>query len=246
MPLLHAAEDRHFWFRARNALLAALIDQIEPTLAAGYRVLEVGCGTGNTLRVLDRACTRGTVVGMDFQREGLRLARARVRCSLVQGDITTPPFHRDVFFDLIGMFDVLEHIDDDRRTLEAVRSRLSPGGVLILTVPADPRLWSAVDVAAGHCRRYTLEELQAKLHHGGFRIEYLSPIMRFLHPLVRIARTLSGQLVRDRFDSAATELRITPIVNGLVYRALMREVPLITRRSVLPYGTSLVAIARYA
>src|SRR6059036_3246571 len=80
-------EDRHFWFRARNEVIAALARQITRGLEPGYRVLEVGCGTGNVLRFLEKACPQGTVIGMDLFGEGLAFARRRTKCPLVQGDM---------------------------------------------------------------------------------------------------------------------------------------------------------------
>lgn len=245
-PLLAAAEDRHFWFVARNQVIAALVEGIEPALSSGYRVLEIGCGTGNTLRVLERLCPRGFVAGMDFQREGLTHARRRVRCPLLQGDMRAVPFRSNVRFDVVGMFDVLEHLDDDRGALTAVRDLLRPDGVLLLTVPAAPELWSRFDVAAGHCRRYRAPDLASRLTSAGFTVEYLSPFMTALYPvawLVRVARQRFGR-THDPFDATTDELRIVPGVNAVMRWALLREVRFVRHRRVLPFGSSLVAVAR--
>src|SRR5438876_230682 len=74
---LFRIEDRHFWFQARNRILSAVFAQLVRNLPSGYTVLEVGCGTGNVLRHLEKACSRGTVVGMDLFAEGLKFARTR-------------------------------------------------------------------------------------------------------------------------------------------------------------------------
>ena len=245
-PALAAAEDRHFWFRARNAVIRAVVSTIEPTLTSGYRVLEVGCGTGNTLRVLAGACGRGSVVGMDSQHDGLPFARRRVSCPLIQGDIRQPPFPPSLRFDLIGMFDVLEHIPDDVDALVALRSRLCAGGVLLLTVPAAPELWGSFDVASRHCRRYTTETLQASLRAAGLEVEYLSPFMTSLYPFALIKRRWRMPRVREghRRDPVADELRIVPILNGALEWLLASEAPFVAARRRLPLGTSLLAVAR--
>lgn len=243
MPLLRAVEDSHFWFRARNRVIGSLVRQLEAGFQPGYRVLEVGCGTGNTLRVLTSTCTRGVVFGMDVHREGLMLAKERVRCPLLQADISAAPFGSGVRFNMVAMFDVLEHIFDDRSTLTAVRSWMAPGGFLLLTVPAGPRLWSAVDVAAGHCRRYSARQLKGLLETTGFNVAYLSPMMASLYPILWVARNISP-LRHEQHDPAAAELRVVPLLNEMMLAFLSAEARFIDRRRVLPFGTSLVAIAR--
>jgi SAM-dependent methyltransferase len=242
---LRAAEDRHFWFGARNAVIAVLARQIDAGLSPGYRALEVGCGTGNTLQVLVAACRRGVLIGMDFQREGLALARDRVRSPLVQADVCRAPFSPSVKFALIGMFDVLEHIDDDRRVLAAAREWLAPGGALFLTVPAAPELWSAFDVAARHCRRYTRDQLQDKLQEAGFSVEYVSPFMSILYPVTWLRRRVMARWAGKGAGNPVTaDLRVVPGLNEAMAFALRYECRLIHARRQLPLGTSLVAIAR--
>src|SRR2546426_974449 len=77
---LASIESKHFWFRTRNRVIATLAEQITKNWAYGYRVLEVGCGTGNVLRTLEQTCFRGVVVGMDLFAEGLAFARTRTSC----------------------------------------------------------------------------------------------------------------------------------------------------------------------
>jgi SAM-dependent methyltransferase len=246
LPHLRAAEDRHFWFVARNQILTALLSGLEPRLPAGYRVLEVGCGDGNTLRVLTRVCRRGAVFGMDLQGEGLEVARPRVDCALVRGDIVRSPFIPAARFHVIAMFDVIEHIDEEGDVLAAARGMLAPDGVLVLTVPADPHLWSAFDEAAGHRRRYTADSLSKGLIDAGFRVEYLSPFMTALYPLTWIRRRTSRHpLTEDAaFEFARRDLRIVPVLNPLLRWVLSREARFIAARARLPFGTSLLAVAR--
>lgn len=247
-----AVEDRHFWFRARNHILAALVAQLTAKLASGYRVLEVGCGTGNTLRALEQAGTRGTIIGMDLFGEGLRYARQRFSCALVQGDMQKPPFKTE--FHLIGLFDVLEHLTDDRQVLHDLHTMLIPNGALLLTVPAHPSLWSYRDEVAHHRRRYTRTELAAKLEEAGYQVEYLTPYMTSIFPLVWGGRRVAGLLNRQSAQTSShrqelqelddMEMQIRPGLNGLLTFLLTQEARLMRRRYRLPFGTSLLAIAR--
>jgi len=243
-PLV-AVEDRHFWFRARNRIISLLARQAATKFAAGYRVLEVGCGDGNVLRFLEKACPDAMVVGMDYFGEGLAYARDRCSCPLVQGDLKLPPFGKT--FHLIGIFDVLEHLPDDRQVLHDLRRILDPQGRLMLTVPCDPALWSAFDEASGHCRRYRKEDLEQKLQECGYIVEYLTPYMAGIYPLVWLSRRFGkrsgpGEVAR----AVKRDLRVIPVLNGMLSVVLSQEIRWIRRRRNLPIGTSLLALARKA
>ncbi len=248
---LFAVEDRHFWFRSRNEVIRLLVKQLTVALAPGYRVLEVGCGTGNVLRVLESACSGGIVVGMDLFADGLAYARRRTSCALVQADVGSPPF--DTRFQLIGLFDVLEHLADDRQTLRDLHALLADDGALVLTIPASMSLWSYFDEASHHCRRYELPELTGTLRATGFHVEYITNWMMPAFPLLWLGRRLaaiahrrpspSGNRSRDLAES---DLRIIPVINDVLAFALRQEARVIARRGRLPIGSSLLAIARKA
>jgi SAM-dependent methyltransferase len=246
---LFAIEDRHFWFRARNRVIAKVVSQITVGLPPGYRVLEVGSGSGNVLRILQQACPHGMVVGMDLFADSFQYARQRCSCSLVQGDMLKPPFASN--FQLIGVFDVLEHLPDDMQALRDLHSMLTIRGALLLTVPIHPSLWSYFDEASCHCRRYEPDELERKLIDAGFQVEYLTPYMSTILPLVWLRRRLVALVNRGRaadprrvHELAASELRVTPVVNELMGWLLGLEARSIARRRRLRIGTSLLAVAR--
>jgi SAM-dependent methyltransferase len=248
-PLLVALEDRHFWFRARNKAILALVSPLARRLPPRSRILEVGCGTGNVIRFLEQECGAGLVVGMDLFAEGLHYARQRTSCLLVQGDVLAPPLRPQ--FDIIGLFDVLEHLPDDGRVLQTLRNMLVPGGCLLLSVPAHPSLWGPFDEASCHLRRYGLAELESELVHTGFRVEYLTHYMALSFPLLWLRRRLSSWPTRRRGEgalrkssAAETELRIIPVVNELLACLLSQEARLIGQRRVIPFGASLLAVAR--
>jgi len=243
---LVAAEDRHFWFTARNQVIAAALGWATQSLPAGFRTLEIGCGTGNVLRLLEKLSGAEKVVGMDRFAGGLRYARQRTQCALVQGDMHAPPFQTQ--FHLIGMFDVIEHFADERPALRDARALLAPGGKLLLTVPALMGLWSYADEFAGHQRRYDRRQLTEKLMAAGFSVDYVSYFMATTYPMMWLKRratswshqTHSPAEARDLF---LAELRPVPIVNGILRWLAGKEAALIASRRVLPFGTSLLAVA---
>lgn len=246
---LFSIEDRHFWFRSRNDIIGDIVRNIVSDLPDGYRILEVGCGTGSVLKTLEQVCSRGMVMGLDQHEEGLQFARKRTNCTLIQGDARTMMF--DERFHVIGLFDVLEHLPDDVRMLADLRDLLVPGGALILTVPALQSLWSYFDEASHHCRRYDREELKVKLEEAGYRVEFVSYYMFALFPLIWLGRRLAPLFSREsartadrEHEMAVQELRIVPVLNELLLGVLQLDRMAISRRLQLPVGTSLVAVAR--
>lgn len=241
---LFAIEERHFWFRSRNAVLTTILRQELPS--EGGTVLEVGCGTGNVLRILAGAAPSALVIGMDSFAEGLAFARSRTNSPLVQGDMHAPPFATK--FDLIGLFDVLEHLPDDLQALQDLHEMLDTNGALVITVPAFPSLWSYFDEASHHYRRYTAKTLANQLMAAGLRIDYLTYYMAPIFPLVWLGRRLAslrGEASEERTRQlAVNELRIIPGVNAAISGILMIERHIVRSRLQLPFGTSLLAIAR--
>jgi SAM-dependent methyltransferase len=243
---LAQVEDRHFWFQARNHLIFKMSKKLVSELPKGYRVLEVGCGTGNVLRTLRQACPDGMVVGLELWFDGLRFAQHRSAGPLVQGDVRHCPFGKP--FDLIGMFDVLEHVPEDLETLRALREALAPGGRLMLTVPAHQYLWSYFDEAARHCRRYSSREIRERLVEAGFEVEFQSQFMTCIFPLVWLFRRVSSWNQRPGPEDAKAltlrEFRVVPVINGLLAALLRLEALWLSRGYRLPIGTSLIVVAR--
>lgn len=112
------------------------------------------------------------LVGLDPFREGLLNARSSTMAERVQGDVMALPFRQH--FDAMGLFDVMEHLEEERPVLEAAHRVLRPGGVLLVTVPANESLWSYFDFLARHKRRYGKEQLRERLVGAGFEIQFLS------------------------------------------------------------------------
>jgi SAM-dependent methyltransferase len=248
---LLAVEERHFWFRARNRAILSIFRPIEHGLDDGYRVLEVGCGDGNVLRALCAAAGRGTVIGMDIHLAGLAIAQHRAgSANLICADIAHPPFAHE--FEVIGLFDVLEHLDDDVGALRASHELLKPRGALLITVPAGPELWSYFDVASHHKRRYTITGLNSKLRSAGFSIERLSAFMSPLYPLLWISRRVLGRDAgrnadpMHSWDIARADLRVRPITGTVLEFLLKQELRLLSRGWKPPIGPSLVGVARPA
>jgi len=246
---LIAVEDKHFWFRVRNQILSNLLRQISDQLKPGFSILEVGCGTGNVLRYIERVCDPGKALGMDLFFEGLQYARKRVACSLIQGDILHSCFRK--CFEVICLFDVLEHIENDEDILKRIHDITTVNGFLVITVPAYPSLWSSYDVVAHHVRRYTLSGLREKVIRSGYRIEYMTHFFTFLWPFIKLIRSMESWANCKKTNVEIFQSRqfnggslIMPALHEIIYRILAVEGYLIARRKKLLLGTSLLVVAR--
>ncbi len=234
---LAAAEARHFWFEARNRLIIAALDKHFP---AARSFLDLGCGTGGVLAAIDRARTDLALCAGDALLAGLERAKRRVPgASFVQLDIRRLPYERE--FDVIGIFDVLEHLDDDEGVLREVRRATKPGGGAIITVPQHPSLWSALDEFSRHRRRYTRAGLLDAVRRAGFEVERVTSFMTFVLPVLLLSRI--GKRDAAMLDPVA-ELKIASAPNA-VLRAICRlEAATIAAGWSWPAGGSLLVVAR--
>lgn len=233
-------EPASFWFRSRNRLLVDTVTAIRPRPQS---VLELGCGTGFVLSALSVALPGCRVTGAELFSEGLAVARARLPAiPLLQLDARRLPF--EDHFDVIGAFDVLEHIDQDETTLARIHRALRPGGRVVLTVPQHRWLWSAADEFAHHERRYTRRELKGKLARAGFTVERITSFVTLLLPLMALSRL--HERTRSRDYEPSREFTATERVGDVLEALLGFERALIRRGATLPFGGSLLAVGRIA
>ncbi len=233
-----AVEAHHWWFRGRRAVLRAVIGRLG--LRPGARILELGSGTGGNFEML-AAFGTVTAVEMDgFARE--ISARKPVLVDLRAGSLPDAFDLGGATFDLVCLFDVLEHIEDDENTLRTLRRLLAPGGAAVITVPAHPKLFGPHDVALHHKRRYERAELQAKLRAAGLRIEKFSFINAALLPLAFLLRGLDKRLARRQASGTA----IPPAPINALFGALFAAEGRLLGFTKLPFGLSLLAVVRAA
>src|SRR4051812_31207050 len=230
-----ALDERHWWYRGRRAVLNAVLDGLD--LPPGARILDAGCGSGRTLDELARR--GGEVRGIELNPLGVRAARERGHEGQ-QAPVEAIP-HGGESFDLVPCPDVLGPTHADVAALRELRRVTEPGGRLIVTVPAHPRLWSRHDEVNGHVRRYTRSTLRAAVREAawlveretGFNAVYLLPAA-----LVRITR-------RQPTDATDSELNLTPPrLDATLALPLRAEGALIRRGHDLPPGLSLLAVLR--
>jgi len=235
---LASSEEKHFWFRIRNKLILWALDKYFKNT---NKFLEIGCGTGFVLSGIEKEFPSLDLYGSEIHQEGLRFASKRVsRAKLFQIDATSIPFKEE--FDVIGSFDVLEHIRQDEKVLCEINKALKPGGGIILTVPQHPFLWSRYDEEGHHVRRYTALELKTKVEYAGFKVIYMTSFVFLLLPLVIVSR-LMPRFKKEQYD-VLSELKIGKSMNFFFEKILFIEYCMIKLGFKSPIGSSLLLIAK--
>ncbi len=236
---LAALEKGHYWFEPRNRLLVGLAQRLFPEAT---RYLEIGCGTGFVLEAFAESRKWKRLIGSELHPQGLVHARRRLgeRAAFVQMDARSIPA-RDAF-DLVGLYDVLEHIPEDEAVLASVAEILGPGGGMIISVPQHPSLWSSADDDAHHVRRYRLCELEGKVRRAGFDVLWSTSYVMSLLPLMVVSRVAKRRRQVDQL--ASLEFNLSPWLNGALRTVLNIEVQLSLRGISWPFGGSRVVVGR--
>lgn len=242
-PILFAAlakiEADHFWFVARNELIVGLADRFFP---AARHLLEIGCGNGAVLRALASSRRWKRVVGSDLHPTGLAHARERMPddVELVQMNALAIPARET--FDLIGAFDIVEHVEDDEGVLRAMRRSMRPSGGAIISAPQHPWLWSGADEIAHHQRRYCRGELESKLRRNGFEVLFSSSFTATLLPLMAASRAKARLWPGN--GGLGRELAVAGQANATLLAILRAEVRLTLTGARWPVGGSRMVVAR--
>jgi len=230
-------EARHWWFVARRAILSTYIESLN--LPENSNILEVGCGTGGNLKMLSRF---GKVSALEMDDDARKMANVKtnylldIKAGSCPNEIPFPKKH----FDLICLFDVLEHIDEDTETLISLRSHLNSNGRLLMTVPAYQWLWSYHDEYLHHKRRYSavcLRELAKQAQYFPEKISYFNTLLFPLVALVRIKEKLF-----NFNQSGNTPVPPAPI--NKLFEYVFSSERFLLKRLNLPFGVSLVLILK--
>lgn len=250
MPEISYPEDGHqrcrqveegsFWFQHRNACLLALLRRFPP----GGRLYDVGGGNGFVAKALQDA--GHDVALVEPGPEGVANARARGLERVIEGRLEDAGLGEGTAA-AVGLFDVMEHIEQDVAFLEDVRRCLRSDGWLYLSVPCSRLLWSNADVRAGHFRRYSGRRLRRTLASAGFEARFLSPIFGALPGPVFVGRSVPSLFGRVRREAPVHPREHDAgggLGRSLLAAALGWEAGMIERGGRLPWGSSLIAAAR--
>jgi SAM-dependent methyltransferase len=233
----HQAEDRHWWYRGRRTVIERVLTGMR--LPARARILDAGCGSGRNMVELAH---HGSVTGVELSETSVELARARNVGEVISGSVLDMPFPADSF-DLAVSLDVIEHLEDDLGALREMRRTVTPGGSLLVTVPAYPWLWSGHDEINHHHRRYTRRSLELVAEQSGWEQVRTTYFNSLLLPAAIILRVL--ERLNTKTTESSLDLWVPPApFNWLLERPLALEAAMIARGGRIPAGLSLLAVFR--
>ena len=241
--LTNKLEETSFWVRSRSRLLKKIINKYS-FQSMKTKFLEIGCGTGAFIREI---ATNGklTIIGSEIYLKGLLYAKQKLpNVEFIQFDA-----RHDILpdsFDIIGAFDVLEHLDDDTATISNIHKMLNEGGHFIATVPQYMSLWSRLDEIVQHKRRYSRRELLSKLEKQGFTICFCSSFLFVLFPLMLMSRLLARGKNNAKSSKMEFENKVSfPHALNWIFDKFMRIDEFLIEKGVsLPFGGSLLVIAK--
>jgi SAM-dependent methyltransferase len=235
---LAVTEAASFWYRGRNALILWALNRYFPEATS---FLEIGCGTGFDLAGIRDHLPHLELAGAELSAVGLEVARGRLPdVPLYQMDARRIPFENA--FDVIGAFDILEHIDRDDEVLAQAHQAARPGGGLLLSVPQHRWLWSPLDDVSGHWRRYDRADLLAKLRRVGFTPLRATSFMSLLLPVMALSRLRSRRA--GQCDDPFGELRLGRLTNRVLELVFDVERSMIRAGTSFRLGGSLFVVAR--
>lgn len=242
---LHAdIETRHWWFAARRRIVRSLVERLAPPSKSSV-VIDVGCGTGANVAALAEsyACR-----GMDASPDAIEHARQRfpeVEFACESDFARRADWLAEAR--VVLLMDVLEHVEDDFLFLSRMLAPLEPGTQVVITVPADPRLWTPHDESFGHWRRYDLERLAATWRGLPVRQRLLSGYNARLYPVIRAVRAVTSARGKAA-GRAGTDFAMPPeFANRLLEGFFAGERAALLRaldRGTVPYrhGASSIAV----
>lgn len=225
-------ETSHWWFCARRDIISQVLNKYIRD-RNNLRILDVGCGTGSYLKLLKKF---GQVLGLEPNKSMAEYCQNQdsviINCQIES-------YQSKQKFDLVTVFDVLEHIADDQKVIKTLTDLLNKDGYLLLTVPACKRLWSRHDLACHHHRRYEAQDI-TRLLQDDFRLIYISYYNFFLFPFI-----FAGLKLKHLFKSDQLPAKLpNKLINWLLYRIFSSERKIIASGKNMPFGVSIIALAQ--
>lgn len=229
-----SCEKSHWWFIGRRAIMDSVLNKFINN--KNNQILEIGCGTGGNLELLKNY---GIVSAVEPDQHAISITMGNGFLSVQKGGLpdSLPKF--DKKFDLICLFDVLEHVEDHLSGLKNCKKLLNPNGKVIITVPALKLLWSQHDEVHNHKRRYTNKEIISLVSQSGLKIVYCSYFNFFLFPTILLTRLVKALLNSKKGSDLKKQNSFFNVILKNIFSFEKYFIP----RLILPIGVSIVVVA---
>ena len=236
-------EDNNFWFLSRNKRIEYILDKYVKDHFDNF--LEIGCGTGYVAKMIAKKFPNKKIYASEYLLSGLNEAKVRLKnlnnVSLICLDARKIQSKNK--YDIIGAFDVIEHISEEDDVLKEINSSLKKNGKFIFSVPQHKFLWSIYDDLGFHKRRYSRKYLVQKLKENNFEIIYINSFNSLLLPAMYVSRFLNKFKKKEEFD-IMDELKISNFSNNILKKILNFEYFLSKIGINFQFGGSLIGIAK--
>ncbi len=224
----------HWWLVSRKKIIRSILN-IYLTPDKNKKILEIGCGSGGLLKLLSNYGNLSAIELDDFSRKN---AQKKNICSVKYGKLPED-ISNNTIYETIFLFDVLEHIEKDKKSIKKINKLLNEGGLFILTVPAFMFFWSSHDETSHHKRRYSRKELISLLECNGFKIKYSSYFNIILLPLI-VSFRFFNRIVGRKNNDFKKESFITNYILKAFFSAEATLLPYFS----FPFGMSIFIVCQ--
>ncbi len=231
----------HWWFKARSIILKTYLKN-NVISNTNCKILNVGAATGATTEMLSEF---GDCTSIEFSKDCISFTNEQLNLNIVWGDVRKLDFLDD-FFDVVCVFDVIEHIDDDELALSELLRVTKPNGSVVITVPAHMHLWSDHDLVNHHFRRYNLSELQNLIQKNKVsKIEFISYFNCFLYYPISAFRKVKNIFKSNKKEDVVLKSDFETFspgafFNKILFGIFLSEISFLKKRIPLPNGVSLI------
>lgn len=232
-------EKFHWWFVYRQNVLKFVLKNYLASLKKDSAIIDIGCGTGGNLQLLSKDYTN--IAGIDNNKCAIEYCKNKGLSNVRHGELPNLENVPDESIDLFLLFDVLEHVEDDKLSIEVLRNKLKPNGYILLTVPAFSFLWSQHDKDFHHKRRYNLKQIEKILTDCEFKIIKGCYLYFMLFPIILIARLLKK--VFKKYSGADDFQLNNSFLNKIIIKLLSIEIKLLKIFNY-PFGSSILLLVK--
>lgn len=238
LDFFNEVEHKHWWWEGRRQILRQALKS-----APNLKILDIGCGTGETMTFLRSHIPGCVLYGVDVSADAIEYAKNRGHKNIELAGAEKLPFP-DNYFDYVLLLDVIEHIEDDVSVLVEARRVLKPNGKVIITTPSLQFIWSEHDTAQGHFRRYSKSQIHKIAEGSKLKVDKIGHFNFFLSPPIIFVRLLSKFKPFQKLGKYDSKLNFNIVHNTLINNILkfifVNEIKLM-ELLIYPFGISIFA-----